>query len=484
MAERYKSPGSYKTPAAFRERLLEIDSSFSCDLTVDPKGVLSSPVSIYGRMISNRFAIHPMEGWDGTLDGVPTEHTIRRWKRFGESGAGLIWGGEAIAVRHDGRANPNQLFINPSRDNAKNLGDLRRELVSAHQAKNGASSCPFIGLQLTHSGRFSRPNHTQLEPKIAYLHPLYNQKYKLAADHPLLTDAELAQIRDDFVAAARVAQSAGFDFVDVKACHAYLIHELLSAFERPGKYGGDFENRTRLLLEIIEGIRTECPGLEIGVRLGLTDLPPHSAGFDGAGRPLEHQHLLPWRLGFGMNDVQPLLPDWSEPTALLRLLQTVGVQLINVSVGTPYGSAHVQRPASYPPSDGYWPPVDPLCSVFRQVSAVRHAKSLFPDLIVVGSGYSYLQDFLAHVAQFEVRQGHVDLVGLGRMVLSYPDLPADVLAGRPLQRKRICRTFSDCTTGPRNHLLSGCFPLDDYYKQMPEATIVKEKRAETMHRMA
>ncbi len=482
MATRYTPPGSFKSPREFRQRLHEIDSEFGCDDQVEADGPLAGPLTVAGRQISNRFAIQPMEGWDGQADGAPTDHTRRRWRRFGESGAGLIWGGEAIAVQHDGRANPNQLFINPASDNLRHMSDLRATLVAAHQAKFGVSSCPLIGLQLTHSGRFSRPNGEGLEPKIAYHHPLYNQKYRLPADYPVLSDSELERIRDAFVQAARVAQAAGFDFVDLKCCHAYLLHELLSAYTRSGPYGGDLVNRTRFLRELILGVQTECPGLLIGVRLGVTDLPPYMADEHGVGRPLDYRDHLPWQLGFGMSADDPQTPDWTEPCQLLSWLQAWGVALINLSVGTPYGSAHVQRPAAYPPSDGYWPPVDPLVSVWRQIQTVRHVKSLFPNMVLVGSGYSYLQDYLPHVAQHEVRAGHVDLVGLGRMVLSYPELPADVLAGRILQRKRICRTFSDCTTGPRNHLISGCFPLDDYYKQMPIAAQVKEKRRATMER--
>ncbi len=482
MATRYTPPGSFKSPREFRQRLHEINLEFGCDDHIEADGPLAESLTVAGRQVSNRFAIQPMEGWDGQADGAPTDHTRRRWRRFGESGAGLIWGGEAIAVQHDGRANPNQLFINPASDNVRHMADLRDTLVAAHQAKFGVSSCPLIGLQLTHSGRFSRPNGERLEPKIVYHHPLYNQKYRLPDDYPVLRDSELEQIRDAFVQAARVAQAAGFDFVDLKCCHAYLLHELLSAYTRPGPYGGDLANRTRFLRELISGVQAECPGLVIGVRLGITDLPPYVADKNGVGQPLDYHAHLPWQLGFGMSADDPQRPDWTEPCQLLSWLQAWGVALINLSVGTPYGSAHVQRPAAYPPSDGYWPPVDPLVSVWRQMQAVRHVKSLFPNMVLVGSGYSYLQDYLPHVAQHEVRCGHVDLVGLGRMVLSYPELPADVLAGRPLQRKRICRTFSDCTTGPRNHLISGCFPLDEYYKQMPIAAQVKEKRRATMER--
>lgn len=492
MATRYNAPGSFKTVESFRACLQSIDSGFTCDDTVERDGPLAQPVTLAGSTsgasdpsapvrrepltLANRFAIQPMEGWDGTHAGGPTDHTLRRWRRFGASGAGLIWGGEAVAVSHDGRANPNQLYFNPDSENLQIFQNLRAAVLESFQEHFPNDRPPIIGLQLTHSGRFARPNGRKLEPMIADYHPLYAQKYGLADDHPILSDGELQRIRDQFIAGARVAQRVGFDFVDVKCCHAYLLHELLGARRRAGRYGGPLENRTRLLREIIEGIQVECPGLHVGVRLGLTDLPPHHVGPDGRGLPLDYQSCLPWTLGFGMDSDDPMSPDWTEPQEVLRLLRSLGVQLLNCSVGTPYGSPHLLRPAAFPPSDGYWPPVDPLVSVYQQIRSVRMIKEHFPDFIVVGSGYTYLQDYLPHVAQHEVRQGFTDLVGLGRMVLSYPEMPADVLAGRPLQRKRICRTFSDCTTGPRNYLLSGCFPLDPYYKAMDEAQLVKLQR--------
>jgi hypothetical protein len=105
----------------------------------------------------------------------------------------------------------------------------------------------------------------------------------------------------------------------------------------------------------------------------------------------------------------------------------------------------------------------------RQLVVTRDLKRSFPDLCFMGTGYSYLQEFFPNVAQAVVREGWVDIVGLGRMVLAYPELPLDILAGRPVQKKRLCRTFSDCTTAPRNGLVSGCYPLDAFYKKSEEA---------------
>ncbi|MBT8485833.1 MAG: NADH:flavin oxidoreductase, partial [Phycisphaerae bacterium] len=434
--------------------------------------------SVGGRRIGNRFAIHPMEGWDGDPDGRPTDLTRRRWRRFGASGAKLIWGGEAVAVRRDGRANPNQLFVNPEADTAAGLADLRRQVLEGHASVGGVADDLVIGLQLTHSGRFARPDDHGPRPMIAHGHPLLARKFGLAPDHPLLTDDELAAIGDDFINAAVLAQRAGFDFVDVKCCHGYLLHELLAAHTRPGRYGGSFENRTRLFRDIVAGVRVACPDLMIGVRLSATDLIPFEpADPGGTGRPMEYAGS--YRYGFGVDEGDPRRADLAEPLRLLTLLESLGIPLVNITLGSPYYCPHVQRPAAYPPSDGYLPPEDPLAGVILHLRTVRTLKAAHPGLVIVGSGYSYLQEYLPHVAEAEVDAGHVDLVGLGRMVLSYPDLPHHVLTGRPLEHGRLCRTFSDCTTAPRHGLVSGCYPLDPAYKQRPEAVelkVIKKKR--------
>ncbi len=242
---------------------------------------------------------------------------------------------------------------------------------------------------------------------------------------------------------------------------------------RPGRYGGDFSGRTRLLRAIIEGIRAEYPDLAIVVRLSAFDTPPFEAGPDRTGRPTDYRAALPYRYGFGLDQDEPLRIDLTETIALLRLLVSLDVTAVNISAGSPYYNPHVQRPATFPPSDGYEPPEDPLVGVARQIHAARECKAAVPELAIVGTGYSYLQDYLPHVAQGVVRQGWADFIGLGRMVLSYPELPADVLATGQLARKRICRTFSDCTTAPRIGIVSGCFPLDPFYKEMPEAATVR-----------
>jgi 2,4-dienoyl-CoA reductase-like NADH-dependent reductase (Old Yellow Enzyme family) len=462
---------SLKTADDFQRALerLGIAADLAFDVTVETgaDAPLARPYDWHGGRVGNRFAILPMEGWDGTADGKPSDLTRRRWEHFGKSGAKMIWGGEAVAVRHDGRANPNQLLINDA--NLAALEHLRLLLEETHGKLFGRTDDLYVGLQLTHSGRFARPNDKRrTEPRILYHHPCLDRKFGLTGDGPLFTDDEIARLVGDFIRAARQAQTAGYAFVDIKHCHGYLGHEFLSAVDRPGRYGGSLENRTRFLREIVAGIQSEAPGLEVVVRVSIFDFLPYQMGSDRIGEPMPMPGAT-YRYAFGGAPECGLGIDLAEPAQFLDLLAELGIHWVCTTAGSPYYNPHIQRPAAFPPSDGYLPPEDPLIGVARQIAATAALKKRYPQLAIVGSAYSYLQEWLPNVGQRVIRAGGADLIGLGRMVLTYPELPADVLAGRPLARKKVCRTFSDCTTAPRNGIVSGCFPLDPFYKSLPEA---------------
>ncbi len=474
--------GALKDVSQFQEHVKSCHLSIPCDTEIltGNKSPLWTPIQHGALKIGNRIAVQPMEGWDGTSDGNPTESTLRRWRHFGRSGGKLIWGGEAVAVTEEGRANPNQLLI--AAHTEKGLAALRAALVEEHRLTTGSDDGLLIGLQLTHSGRFCRPHRYDLaEPRIAYHHPILDKRVGLSDESPLLSDSDIDSIIDKFCAAGATAQRLGFDFVDIKHCHGYLGHELLGAQTREGRYGGSFENRTRFLRNLVAGIRAGAPGLEVGVRISAFDMIPFrtdpvrsSATKHGPGVPEAFQDMLPYGYGFGVNPLNPLQIDLTETFELLSLLERLEISLVNVTGGSPYYNPHIQRPALYPPSDGYAPPEDPLVGVARQMEVTRCLKQKFPNLIFVGSAYSYLQEFLPNVAQAAVRTGWVDSVGLGRMVLTYPELLWDATEGCPLDRRRICRTFSDCTTAPRNGLPSGCYPLDSYYKESEAAAVLKK----------
>jgi NADPH2 dehydrogenase len=426
-----------------------------------------------GRKIGNAMCILPMEGWDGTEDGRPTELTKRRWKNFALSGAKLLWGCEAVAVRPEGRANPNQLMLNEQ--TFQEFVGLFELLQTTHQENFGDTSDLLIGLQLTHSGRFCKPNDKKkMEPRILYAHPVLNSKFGLGEDYPVMSDEEIESIIADYVRAAVLAQKAGFHFVDVKHCHGYLGHEFLSAYDREGNYGESFENRTRFLRDIVSGIRSAAPGLEIGVRMSIFDWVPFQKGPEETGVP---SHDQPYRYAFGGKE-DGISADMQECFLFLQELEKLGIELFCTTAGSPYYNPHIQRPALFPPSDGYLPPEDPLCGVARQIQATAEIKAAFPNLYVIGSAYSYLQEWLPNVGQRVLASGKADSIGFGRMVLSYPDMPADIISGNGLKRAKICRTFSDCTTAPRNGMISGCYPLDPLYKAMPEYEQLKAVKGE------
>ncbi len=477
---------SLKTTADFRSHCATLGIELLCDeaIATGVSSPLVQPVTnviINGKTIGNRIAIHPMEGWDGTTTGGLSEEMRRRWQRFGESGAKLICGAEAMAVRPDGRANPNQLII--QEQNKAGLAELVEILKKAHKEKYGTTDDLVIGFQLTHSGRFCKPNDKKRwESRVAFRHPILDKKFGITSDAQVFTDDEIELLVADFVRASQIAWNVGADFVDIKHCHGYLLHELLGAHTRPGKFGGSFENRTRILRDIIAGIRASGNPIEFGVRLSCFDMVPHRpdpalshSGKLGPGIPEEFAHCLPYRFGFGVNESDPTQIDLTETFQFVELCVQLGVKILNTTAGSPYYTPHLQRPAAYPPSDGYQPAHDPLIDVARQIQAVKNLKARAGDkLLVVGSGYSYLQEYLPHVAQHVVRASWADMVGIGRVVLSYPTMLTEAAQKGELEKRLICRTFSDCTTAPRNGLISGCYPLDKFYTAKPEAAQLKE----------
>lgn len=459
----------YKSCAeiAAENHRLGIDLRFSDDLTS-----LFQPITVGGRVVGNRWCIQPMEGCDGELDGRPGELTFRRYRRFGAGGAKLIWG-EACAVTDDGRANPRQLLLN---DQTKaDFAQLVAECRQAHRAANGTDTDLMFGLQLTHSGRYS-----YRRPMIATYDPLLVGRYQVTHDTPLISDDELKQLVDAYVTTAKLAAEVGFDFVDIKQCHRYLLNELLGARNRPGPFGGCFENRTRLARTIIEAIRATVPNLLIATRLNVYDgipfhIPSANKGCQSPesaiGVPVDY--TLPLLNGWGLSESDPLTVDLTEPLRWIDQMRSLGVALVNVTMGNPYAQPHVGRPFETPPPDGYQSPEHPLIGVDRHFKATDAVQRAFPELSVVGTGYSYLQEFLPQAAAANVRDNRVSLVGVGRASLAQPDWVRQLLDHGKLDRKRLCRTFSYCTALMRakNHPLgqfpTGCPPFDkDAYGEL------------------
>lgn len=448
-------------PAFFRYRSLDdlragvAAQHVEIELAEDVSPLLE-PVAVGGRAPGNRLAVHPMEGCDGTLAGEPDELTFRRWRAFGAGGAKLIWG-EATAVVPEGRANPRQLLL--TRDTAAAFARLLEAARRAHRERFGRDDDLLIGLQLTHSGRWSHP-----EPRIVAHLAAVDAVRKLPPDHPLADDAYLERLCERYAGAAALAAEAGFDFVDIKQCHTYLLNELLAATSRPGRYGGDFESRTRLVREIFAAVRKRAPGLLLATRLNVYDGPPFAAAPGQRGVP-QTNGASSWGAAPG----DPLTPDLAEPLRLIASLVPLGLALVNVTLGSPYYNPHLGRPFERPPVDGYVPPEHPLAGVARHFMLAAQVQASFPGLAVVGTGYSWLRHFAANAGAANVAAGRVSLMGLGRGALAYPDFAADLMEhGRMVDRKS-CIGVSYCTALMRakNNELgqfpAGCAPRDPFY---------------------
>ena len=415
--------------------------------------------------VGNRFCVQPMEGCDGTSDGRPDELTFRRYQRFGAGGAKLIWG-EATAVVEEGRANSRQLLINDA--TATDLAKMLQICRQAHRESCGSDDDLVVGLQLTHSGRYS-----YRRPLLAVHDPVLDSRTivdrdsgrTMDASYPLLSDDDLRRLVDRYAEAARIAYRIGYQFVDIKQCHRYLLSELLAARERPGTYGGSLDNRTRLARDIITAIRAQVPGLVIASRINMYDGIPYRkvAGGD-IGEPCPH--ATPLACAWGTDPHDPHRPDLSEPLAWIGEMARLGVALINVSMGNPYASPHLIRPFEYPPPDGYETPEHPLIGVDRHFRLTAEVQRAFPDLPVVGSGYSYLQEFLPAAAAANVHDSGCTFAGVGRAALPQPDFVRQLQEHGKLDRKRTCRTFSYCTALMRSkhnalgQFATGCPPFD------------------------
>ncbi len=463
----FRRVAQLRTASAFRNHLStsRVPLEFDEDVKSGPDSPLGQPYVLGDWTIGNRFAVLPMEGWDGDVEGRPTDLTKRRWQRFGLRGAKLVFGGEAVAPRVDCRANPRGLVL--TEETRDDMAELLALLLRAHEEHVGSTDDLVVGLQISHAGRYCRPSPGgRPEPKMLYRHPILDERLSIGSDEAVITDEQVEQAIEDCVRAAVLAQQAGFKFVDVKHCHGYLGHEFLSAVDRPGRYGGSFDNRTRFLREVVAGIRSEAPGLEIGVRVSVFDFIPFQAGIDGVGEPVPFPgDTYPYAFG---GDGSGTGIDLTEPLAFLDMLIGLGIHLVCITGGCGYYNYHIMRPCIIPAKGTYQPPEEPLLSVARLIGVTAELKRLRPQLTYVSSGFSYLQEWLPNVAQYVVRTGQTDFVGIGRMVLSYPEIVADVLNGRPLQRNKICRGCSRCTTAPRNGLVSGCYLTDEFYRHRPE----------------
>ena len=391
--------------------------------------VLKTPLPLYGKTIPNRLVIHPMEGCDGTAEGAPDELTFRRYERFGAGGAGLLWA-EACSINSEGRGNARHLFLH--RENVPEFKRMFDNMMTAAKTASGNDFRPYTVLQLTHSGRYSKsypdaPAIVQV-PENPYLD--YRNPKRL-----LITDEELEQLEDLFVETAKLTREIGFDAVDIKACHRYLISELLSAHTREGRYGGSFENRVRFLLNVIDKVKANVD-IDVTLRINAYDALPYPYGWGAAENGS---------------------PALDEPRRLMQILWDKGVRMVNISIGNPYYNPHFGRPYDV---GSYIPPEHPIEAAARMLSIVREMKAAAPGMILVGTGFSWFREFGANIAAGCIEQGWMDTAGWGRQAFAYPDFARDVITHGAMVRKKCCTACTKCTEIMRFGGRTGCVSKD------------------------
>jgi 2,4-dienoyl-CoA reductase-like NADH-dependent reductase (Old Yellow Enzyme family) len=450
---------------------------------------LFRPVRIGQLLARNSCLIHPMEGCDASLDGRPSELTLRRYLRFAKGGAAVIWG-EATAVREEGRANTRQLWINKAnwQDFARLVDAVRGTDAVEFGNSGGGAGQLVLGLQLTHSGRYcyGKPFILQRDAGLdqtTYEDPITKHR-RLSSEYPLVTDDYVAELTDDYVGAARLAHRAGFDFVDIKQCHRYFLNEMLAARGRAGPYGGGYENRTRFIKTLVTRIRSEVPGIQIATRMNAFDGVPFMKD-PGTGRGAPRPHELPYRYGWGTSDARPGTPDLNEPLRLARELQGLGISLLSVSMGNPYANPHYLRPADTPPPDGYEAPEHPAAGSRRHFDVAAEFQRALPGLPVVGAGYSWLRWLMCDAASANIASGGCALAGFGRAAIAYPEFLRDIVAGRGLDKNKVCITVSYCTALMRfkhnkdRQFETGCAVRDKYYAQVYKGAVREIRRVKS-----
>ncbi len=422
--------------------------------------ILARTVRVGALTVGNSIAIQPMEGCDGTLDGDPGELTWRRYERFARGGAKLIWF-EATAVREDGRANTRQLWITPR--NVAHFARLLASIRELHRQEYGSADDLLVPIQLTHSGRYSVPRRI-----IASHNPYIDQKTATPADYPVITDSELEHLEDDYVTAAGLALDAGFESVDIKAVHGYLISELLGAKTRPGRYGGPLENRLRFIQNVIGKLKAKFGArLLIAIRMNAFDGVPF--GFD---------IQTPYPYGWGVNPANPDCEDLDEVKRAIASFREWGVELLNISLGSPYYNPHIGRPFEKPDEGNYEQPEHPLIGVDRHFRITSELQRTYPEMPIVGTGYSWLQKYAVNAGAYNVAAGHAQFLGVGRGALAYPDFARDALEKGELDERRCCKTLTYCTYLMRQKFPTGCPPFDkEGYGQIMKLARQTEPRA-------
>lgn len=438
----------YKTLEEVKERAEELKVYLPFSSSTD---ILKTPLKVGNVTFHNRMGIAPMEGADSLEDGSPSDYTIRRYVNEAIGGSALIWF-EAISIVPEGRSSKTQLLL--TEENVESYKRMNEKIKEAGRKANGFE--PYLIMQANHSGRYSNPDNRPA-PMIAYRHPQLEQ-YRAADDSCIVTDDYLKSLEESFGKAALLAKKAGFDAVDIKSCHGYLLAELLSAYDRPGQYGGNYENRTRLLKNGIKAAKVwEDENFQVTCRLGIYD------GYE-----------YPW--GFGVSEGSGLKPDLKEPIRLVKeLYGNCGIQMMNLTMGNPYATTHVTRPFDM---GKYEPEEHPFTGIGRMIAGIGEVKKAVPEMVIFGSAPTYLRQFADLYTAGAVEEGFCDGMLFGRMAFADPDYANEIIKNGLIDPKRVCMTCGKCGDLIRAHKPTGCVIRDPktfmpFYKEFLE---IKKKQ--------
>lgn len=438
----------YKTLEEVKERAEELKVYLPFSSSTD---ILKTPLKVGNVTFHNRMGIAPMEGADSLEDGSPSDYTIRRYVNEAIGDSALIWF-EAISIVPEGRSSKTQLLL--TEENVESYKRMNEKIKEAGRKANGFE--PYLIMQANHSGRYSNPDNRPA-PMIAYRHPQLEQ-YRAADDSCIVTDDYLKSLEESFGKAALLAKKAGFDAVDIKSCHGYLLAELLSAYDRPGQYGGNYENRTRLLKNGIKAAKVwEDENFQVTCRLGIYD------GYE-----------YPW--GFGVSEGSGLKPDLKEPIRLVKeLYGNCGIQMMNLTMGNPYATTHVTRPFDM---GKYEPEEHPFTGIGRMIAGIGEVKKAVPEMVIFGSAPTYLRQFADLYTAGAVEEGFCDGMLFGRMAFADPDYANEIIKNGRIDPKRVCMTCGKCGDLIRAHKPTGCVIRDPktfmpFYKEFLE---IKKKQ--------
>ncbi len=385
--------------------------------------LLNSPLHLPRCTVMNRLVAQPMERSAASWKGDVTDELLDEYSTLAAGHWGVLHI-EAMTVMGNFKSRKGQLVISP-----ENRPSIERLVKLVHEVSPGTK----IILQVTFPGTVTGEGleKTTIIPENA----------RTAGNPRLLDDNEIMEIMDAFKQAIGICLESGADGVDIKACHGYLGAEFLRpANTRPGQFGGSFENRTRFFKELV------CYARDEATSAGRNDF-------------LVGSRISAWEGivgGLGTAGPGEFVEDLGEVKRFTCMLADWGADFINVSAGIPATIPELTRPSSTVPW-GVW-------NHFRITRDIKaHVRATGKNIAVIGSAYTMAGNEFVSYAESNLKQGFVDLVGLGRQTLADPHFAAKACQNR-LDQANLCIACNSCARLLRGQRHVGCVKYNPKFK--------------------